>query len=137
MYITSTNILVSELAHSCSESFNYYCLYIWLCNCFYFQDSLNSYCLPHTHTHTHARTHACTHACTHTHTRYVVGTVFGFEHLLLVVAVWLQWAIKPEPKWVRLAVARREYLARERRRGEYKEEEEGKQITEEERDKDD
>ena len=91
----------------------------------------------HTHTHTHARTHACTHACTHTHTRYVVGTVFGFEHLLLVVAVWLQWAIKPEPKWVRLAVARREYLARERRRGEYKEEEEGKQITEEERDKDD
>ena len=56
---------------------------------------------------------------------------------MLVVAVWLQWAIKPEPKWVRLAVARREYLARERRRGEHKEEEEGKQITEEERDKDD
>ena len=85
---------------------------------------------PHTHTHTHT-------PHTHTHTRYVVGTVFGFEHLLLVVAVWLQWAIKPEPKWVRLAVARREYLARERRRGEYKKEEKRKQITEEERDKED
>ena len=48
--------------------------------------------------------------------RYVVGTVFGFEHLLLVVAVWLQWVIKPEPKWVRLAIARKEYLAKERAR---------------------
>ena len=92
MYITSTNILVSELAHSCSESFNYYCLYIWLCNCFYFQDSLNSYCLPHTHTHTHARTHACTHACTHTHTRYVVGTVFGFEPSFMCARKLIHWS---------------------------------------------
>ena len=56
-----------------------------------------------------------THAHTHTHThRYVVGIVFGFEHLLLIVAVWLQWVIKPQPKWVRLAIARREYLAKEK-----------------------
>ena len=46
--------------------------------------------------------------------RYVVGLVFGFEHLLLVVAVWLQWAISPTPKWVRLAIARREYLTKKR-----------------------
>ena len=46
--------------------------------------------------------------------RYVVGLVFGFEHLLLVVAVWLQWAIRPTPKWVRLAIARREYLTKKR-----------------------
>ena len=46
--------------------------------------------------------------------RYVVGLVFGFEHLLLVVAVWLQWVIKPVPKWVRLAIARREYLNKQR-----------------------
>jgi hypothetical protein len=44
----------------------------------------------------------------------VVGLVFGFEHLLLVVAVWLQWVIKPVPKWVRLAIARREYLNKQR-----------------------
>jgi hypothetical protein len=46
--------------------------------------------------------------------RYVVGLVFGFEHLLLVVAVWLQWVIKPVPKWVRLAIARRDYLNKHR-----------------------
>lgn len=46
--------------------------------------------------------------------RYVVGVVFGFEHLLLVIAVWLQCVIKPEPKWVRVAIARREYLAKEK-----------------------
>ena len=46
--------------------------------------------------------------------RYVVGLVFGFEHLLLVVAVWLQWVIKPVPKRVRLAIARREYLSKQR-----------------------
>ncbi len=49
-----------------------------------------------------------------THHRYVVGLVFSFEHILLVVAVWLQWAIKPRPKWVRLAIARRDYLTREK-----------------------
>ena len=30
--------------------------------------------------------------------------------------MWLQWAIKPEPKWVRLAIARKEYLSKERAR---------------------
>lgn len=42
--------------------------------------------------------------------RYVVGLVFGFEHLLLVMAVLLQWSIHPVPKWVRVGIARREYL---------------------------
>ena len=51
-----------------------------------------------------------THTHTHTH-RYVVGVVFGFEHVLLAVAVWLRWAIHPVPKEVRVAIARREYLA--------------------------
>lgn len=46
--------------------------------------------------------------------RYVVGIVFGFEHLLLVVAVLLQWSIHPVPKWVRVAIARREHLATKR-----------------------
>ena len=45
---------------------------------------------------------------------YVVGLVFGFEHLVLVVAVWLQWVIKPVPKWVRLAIAGRDYLNKQR-----------------------
>ena len=124
--------------HMYTQSFNL--LLVWLCNCYKilysYQSSMYTHVHTRTHTYTHTRTYTYTHTHTHTH-RYVVGTVFGFEHLLLVVAVWLQWAIKPEPKWVRLAVARREYLARERRRGEYKKEEEGKQITEEERDKDD
>ena len=43
--------------------------------------------------------------------RYVVGLVFGFEHLLLVAAVLLQWSIHPVPKWVRVALQRRDYLA--------------------------
>jgi hypothetical protein len=43
--------------------------------------------------------------------RYVVGLVFGFEHLLLLAAVLLQWSIHPVPKWVRVAVERRNYLA--------------------------
>ena len=45
--------------------------------------------------------------------RYVVGVVFGFEHALLLLALWLQWVINPIPKWVRTAIARREYLAKE------------------------
>ena len=49
------------------------------------------------------------------HSRYVVGLVFGFEHLLLVAAVVLQWSIQPVPKWVRIAVRRREYLAMKRK----------------------
>ena len=40
--------------------------------------------------------------------------MFGFEHILLVVALWLQWMVKPVPKWVRIGIARREYLAGER-----------------------
>lgn len=46
--------------------------------------------------------------------RYVVGLVFGFEHMLLVMAVLLQWSINPVPKWVRVALARREHLAMKR-----------------------
>ena len=42
--------------------------------------------------------------------RYVVGVVFGFEHLLLVLAIVLQYAIQPVPKWVRNAIGRRNYL---------------------------
>lgn len=53
--------------------------------------------------------------------------MFGFEHVLLVLALWLQWMIKPVPKWVRLAVARREFLARERVARERAEEEKDKQ----------
>ena len=44
----------------------------------------------------------------------MVGIVFGFEHLLLVVSIFFYWAVQPVPKWVRLSIARREYLARER-----------------------
>ncbi len=40
-----------------------------------------------------------------------MGVVFGFEHVLLLGALWLQWAIHPVPKWVRTAIARRKYLA--------------------------
>lgn len=47
--------------------------------------------------------------------RYVVGLVFGFEHLLLVAAVLLQWSIHPVPKWVRVAIQRREYLSLNRK----------------------
>jgi hypothetical protein len=43
--------------------------------------------------------------------RYVVGAVFGCEHLLLLVAVWLRYAIHPTAKTVRLAIARRDYLS--------------------------
>ncbi len=46
--------------------------------------------------------------------RYVVGIVFGFEHLLMVLALLLQCSINPVPKWVRVAIARREYLALKR-----------------------
>ena len=34
--------------------------------------------------------------------RYVVGVVFGFEHILLVLAVLLQHIVHPVPKWVRI-----------------------------------
>jgi len=40
--------------------------------------------------------------------------VFGFEHVLLVIAVILQHMVHPVPKWVRIAIARREYLSRKR-----------------------
>ena len=46
--------------------------------------------------------------------RYVVGVVFGFEHILLVIAVILQHMVHPVPKWVRIAIARREYLSQKR-----------------------
>ena len=46
--------------------------------------------------------------------RYVVGVVFGCEHMLLLVAVWLRYAIHPVTKPVRLAIARRNYLAQHR-----------------------
>ena len=42
--------------------------------------------------------------------------MFGFEHLLLVVAVLLRWSIHPVPKWVRVALARREHLTNKRER---------------------
>ena len=48
------------------------------------------------------------------HVRYVVGVVFGFEHLLLVLALWLRYAIHPVTKSVRLAITRRNYLAQQR-----------------------
>ena len=54
---------------------------------------------------------------THSLLRYVVGVVFGFEHLLLVLALWLRWAIHPVPKKVRLAIARCQYLAEHREGG--------------------
>lgn len=44
----------------------------------------------------------------------MVGIVFGFEHFLLLVAVILQWLVNPMPKWVRVALARREHLAMKR-----------------------
>jgi len=47
----------------------------------------------------------------------LLGPCLGLNTCWLVVAVWLQWVIKPEPKWVRLAIARKEYLAKERARG--------------------
>lgn len=43
-----------------------------------------------------------------------MGVVFGFEHLLLVLAMWLRYAIHPTTKRVRLAIARRNYLAQQR-----------------------
>ena len=46
--------------------------------------------------------------------RYVVGVVFGFEHILLVLAILLQHVVHPVPKWVRIATARRTYLTRKR-----------------------
>ena len=46
--------------------------------------------------------------------RYVVGVVFGFEHLLLILALWMRHAIHPVPKKVRVAIARRNYLAEQR-----------------------
>ena len=53
----------------------------------------------------------CPLLCVH---RYVVGLVFGFEHLLLVAAVLLQWSVHPVPKWVRVAIQRRNHLAMKR-----------------------
>lgn len=46
--------------------------------------------------------------------RYVVGIVFGFEHVLLVLAFLLQYVVHPVPKWVRISIARRKYLKRKR-----------------------
>ena len=40
--------------------------------------------------------------------------MFAAEHLLLLLAVFLQWAISPVPKNVRVAIARRKYLAKQR-----------------------
>lgn len=45
----------------------------------------------------------------------MVGFVFGFEHVLLVVAVFLQLHIHPVPKWVQIALQRRKYLALKRK----------------------
>ena len=45
--------------------------------------------------------------------RYIVGIVFGAEHLLLLVALFLQWAISPVPKSVRIAISRRKYHAKQ------------------------
>ena len=44
--------------------------------------------------------------------RYVVGIVFGAEHILILIALLLQWAISPVPEWVRIRIARRNYLER-------------------------
>lgn len=46
--------------------------------------------------------------------RYVVGLVFGCEHLLLILALWLRYAIHSTTKPVRLAIARRNYLSQQR-----------------------
>ena len=46
-----------------------------------------------------------------------MGVVFGCEHLLLVVALWLRYAIHPTTKTVRLAIARRNYLLSQRSNG--------------------
>ena len=45
---------------------------------------------------------------------YVVGLVFGAEHIILLAALFLQWAIAPVPKRVSIAIARREFLAQKR-----------------------
>ena len=42
--------------------------------------------------------------------RYVVGIVFGTEHLILLLTAFLRWLIPPVPDWVRIAIARRDYL---------------------------
>ena len=43
-----------------------------------------------------------------------MGVVFGCEHLLLLVAVWLRYIIHPTTKTVRLAISRRDYLSSQR-----------------------
>ena len=40
--------------------------------------------------------------------------MFGCEHVLLLVAAWLRYAIHTVTKPVRLAIARRNYLAQQR-----------------------
>ena len=45
---------------------------------------------------------------------YVVGLVFGAEHVILLAALFLQWAIASVPKRVSIAIARREFLAQKR-----------------------
>ena len=46
--------------------------------------------------------------------RYVVGVVFGFEHAMLLISLFLMKSINPVPKWVRTAIARRKYNAKQR-----------------------
>ena len=45
--------------------------------------------------------------------RFVVGTVFVLEHIVLLVGLGFYHAIKPIPKSVRDAIDRREYLLSE------------------------
>ena len=40
--------------------------------------------------------------------------MFGFEHLLLILALWMRHAFQPVPKKVRVAIARRNYLTEQR-----------------------
>ena len=41
---------------------------------------------------------------------WLVYIVFGAEHILILIALLLQWAISPVPEWVRIRIARRNYL---------------------------
>ena len=43
--------------------------------------------------------------------------MFGFEHLLLILALWMRYAIHLAPKEVRVAIERRNYLAKQRAAG--------------------
>ena len=59
-----------------------------------------------------------------------MGVVFGFEHLLLLVALWLRYAIHPTTKTVRLAIARRNYLLSQQSQVRGPREEPGKEKAE-------